>query len=293
MCRDMTRHAIVLMLQMASHQPNRLPPLFGFAELAGGCGGDGHGRDRTDLDARGYPANDRRRVARTDCARIRAHAESRGRNTRAQTQCPPPPPLPLLSARRLHQPARTRRQPLGGVGARLCASGSTPRTLCEYSEYHVSTHSSRVGHLGALVRSAPAPSSQPADSVRGLVFRRGVRRGRCNFAGDSSVPSHQARTATPGQGALHRTHATRQRQNNNPTPPPTSGPRTDGARTCMAWRPRRRLNCAWAPLCSSPSPGRKARSSTWPVPQVPPAPPVPIFKHRTHPRAHTAKQMPA
>ena len=52
---------------------------------------------------------------------------------------------------------------------------------------------------------------------------------------------------------------------------------------CMAWRPRRRLNYAWAPLCSSPSPGRKVRSSTWPVPQVPPA--LPICTRRTHARA--------
>ena len=196
LCRSMTRHAIV-MLQMASHQPNPLPQR-GFAELDGDCGGDGHVPDGTDLDARGYPANDRRSAARAASTNPHAHAGSR----------------------------------FCGVGARLCTSVSTPRTSCEYSEYHVSTQGSRFGPLGALVRSAPAQSSHPADSIRGLVVRRGVRRGRGKFAGDSSVPSHQAHGAPPGQGALHRTHATRQRQNNNPPPRQRVAPRTGGAR---AW----------------------------------------------------------
>jgi hypothetical protein len=97
-----------LILQIVSHEPKLLLKR-DFAELDDGCGKDcNFPVSRPDLDDRGYPSNNLRSVVRIDCARIRAHAESS-----------------------LRQHARTNRQPLCGVGARLCASVSTPRT--EYS----------------------------------------------------------------------------------------------------------------------------------------------------------------
>ena len=80
---------------------------------------------------------------------------------------------------------------------------------------------------------------------------------------------------------------TRQRQNSNPTPrrrgahAPTTH-RHVGAHACP---PRRGFNLRWAPLCSSPSPGRKARSSTWPVPLVPPARPLTFMRAQAHAQA--------
>ena len=72
-----------------------------------------------------------------------------------------------------------------------------------------------VHRMCARVRSATASSSSPPYSIRGLVFRRGVRRGLGNFAGDPSVPSDEAHGAPPGQGPLHRTPAY-PRTNNKP-----------------------------------------------------------------------------
>ncbi len=87
-----------------------------------------------------------------------------------------------------------------------CALLCEVRWLSVLRVPHVSTLSTCFV-LHARVRSATAESSSPPYSIRGVVFRRGVRRGPGNFAGDPSVPSHQAHGAPPGQGPLHRTPA--------------------------------------------------------------------------------------
>jgi hypothetical protein len=93
---------------------------------------------------------------------------------------------------------------------------------------HVSTASTcSVHRMRARVRSATPPSSSPPYSIRDVVFRRGVRRGPGNFAGDPSVPSHQARGAPPGQGPLHRTPAYPRTNDKTATPFPLRPSRTE------------------------------------------------------------------
>jgi hypothetical protein len=95
-----------------------------------------------------------------------------------------------------------------------------------------------VHWLRARVRSATPPSSSPRHSIRGGVFRRGVRRGPGNFAGDPSVPSRQAHGAPPGQGPLHRTpatHAPTTNQQRRADAAPTHRPRT-GTAVCTRAR---------------------------------------------------------
>jgi len=92
---------------------------------------------------------------------------------------------------------------------------------------HVSTLSTRSVHLmRARVRSATPQSSSPPYSVRGVVFHRGVCRWLGNFAGDPSVPSHEARGAPPGQGPLHRTPAYPRANDKPATPFPLRPSRT-------------------------------------------------------------------
>jgi len=83
-----------------------------------------------------------------------------------------------------------------------------------------------VHRVRARVRSATASSSSPPYSIRGVVLRCGVRRGPGNFAGDPSVPSHQARGAPPGQGPLHRTPAYPRANDKTATPFPLRPSRT-------------------------------------------------------------------
>jgi len=91
----------------------------------------------------------------------------------------------------------------------------------------VSTLSTRSVHLmRARVRSATPQSSSPPYSVRGVVFHRGVCRWLGNFAGDPSVPSHEARGAPPGQGPLHRTPAYPRANDKPATPFPLRPSRT-------------------------------------------------------------------
>ena len=137
---------------------------------------------------------------------------------------------------------------------------------------HVSTASTcSVHRMRARVRSATPQSSSPPYSIRGVVFRRGVRRGPGNFAGDPSVPSHQAHGAPPGQGPLHRTPAYPHANDKTVTERPRR--RVANAPTCTRTARHghgRCSNCASAPLRCSASPGRKASgSSTWPVLKVP------------------------
>jgi hypothetical protein len=102
----------------------------------------------------------------------------------------------------------------------------------------VSTQSTRS--VRARVRSATAESSSPPHSIRGAVLRRGVRRGPGNFAGDPSVPAHQAHGAPPGQGPLRRTPAyaltTKQQPKCRTDAEPTHRPRTDMAVRARACR---------------------------------------------------------
>ncbi len=124
-----------------------------------------------------------------------------------------------------------------------------------------------VHRVRARVCSTTAQRSSPPYSMRGAVFRRGVRRDLGTFAVGCAVPSHQAHGLPTQQGPLHRTPAAPKRQNSNPT----RGPRADHAQAwlCVRMPQRRGSDYALAPLCSSTSPGPKARSSTWPM-QVPP-----------------------
>jgi hypothetical protein len=142
--------------------------------------------------------------------------------------------------------------------------------------------------MRARVRSATPPRSSPPYSIRGLVFRRGVRRGPGNFAGDPSVPSHQAHGAPPGQGPLHRTPAYPRTNDNTATErradaAPTRRPRTRMAVCTHAATQGFQLMMGASLLISLTGP----KSPLFDMARAAGAPARPLTPIRTQAHAHT------